>query len=97
MRHRPARAREYTETLRERGTIVADEGRTRQEFTRALGLPPLSVVSRRARDGFAYRPLRLSPAVLETVVVDRRPDLKAAEEEYEQRPFPKPGGPGRLP
>ena len=69
---------------RERETIVADEERTRQELNRALGLPPLSVASLQARDGFAYRPLRLSPAVLETVMVDHRPDLKAAEEEYEQ-------------
>lgn len=75
---------EYTEALRDRETIVADEERTRQELNRALGLPPLSVASLQTRDGFAYRPLRLSPALLETVMVDRRPDLKAAEEEYEQ-------------
>jgi outer membrane protein TolC len=33
---------------------------------------------------FAYQPLRLAPTVLETVMVDRRPDLRAAQEEYEQ-------------
>lgn len=75
---------EYLETLREREAIVAEEARARQELNRALGLPPLASVALQVPDGFAYRPLRLAPGALEAAMIDRRPDLKVALEEYEQ-------------
>ena len=75
---------EYVETRREREEIVADEERTRQAFNQALGLPPLAMVPLQSPSRFAYQPFRVSPAALETVMVERRPDLLAALEEYEQ-------------
>jgi outer membrane protein, heavy metal efflux system len=75
---------EYVETLREREAVVADNERARQEFNRALGLPPLATVVLQRTDGLAYRPLRLAPAALEQVMLDRRPDLRAGLEDYEQ-------------
>ena len=75
---------EYVETLREREAVIADNERARQEFNRALGLPPLAVVALQTVDGLTYRPLRLEPAALEQVMLDKRPDLRAVLEDYEQ-------------
>lgn len=74
---------EYFETVREREAILAEETRARQELNRVLGLPPLTDVVLQGED-LAYRGLRLHPGVLEAVMIDRRPDLRAAREEYEQ-------------
>jgi outer membrane protein TolC len=74
---------EYFETLREREAILREETRVRQELNRVLGLPPLTDVVLQGED-LTYRALRLHPGVLETVMLDRRPDLRAAREEYEQ-------------
>jgi outer membrane protein TolC len=74
---------EYFETVREREAILTEEARARQELNRVLGLPPLTDVALQGAD-LSYRALRLHPGVLEAVMIDRRPDLRAAREAYEQ-------------
>jgi outer membrane protein, heavy metal efflux system len=75
---------EYVETLREREVIAAEQQKARLDFNRLLGLPPTLEVPLQVVDGLAYRPLALKPAVLESTMLDRRPDLRAAMQEYEQ-------------
>lgn len=74
---------EYFETVREREAILAEEARARQDLNRVLGLPPATDVVLQGED-LAHRVLRLNPGVLESVMIDNRPDLRAAREEYEQ-------------
>jgi outer membrane protein TolC len=74
---------EYFETVREREAIITEDERTRQELNRLLGIPPRTEITLQA-DDLGSRVLKLQPGVLETVMVDRRPDLRAAREEYEQ-------------
>lgn len=75
---------EYVETRREQEKILADEAASRLALNGLLGIPPRAVLAVHAPDGFAYRGLALSPPALERVMVERRADLAAAREEYEQ-------------
>jgi cobalt-zinc-cadmium efflux system outer membrane protein len=76
---------EYAERVREREAIASEHRRARLELNRLLGVPPAVDIPLDARaDVLAYRPFALKPAVLESVMVDRRPELAAARQEYEQ-------------
>jgi outer membrane protein TolC len=74
---------EYLETLRERELILTEDARAREDLNRLLGLAPRAEIVLQGEE-LAYRGLRLHPGVLERVMVARRPDLRAAREEYEQ-------------
>jgi outer membrane protein TolC len=75
---------EYVDTAREREAILTEVNRARLELNRLLGLPPTALVTLQAPYGFAYRSFRLTPAALERAMLDRRPDIAAALEEYEE-------------
>jgi outer membrane protein TolC len=76
---------EYFETVRERVAILSEEERARLELNRLLGLPPRLVLPLQPGPvPMTYRAFGLEPNVLETTMIDRRPGLAAAKEEYEQ-------------
>lgn len=75
----------YAETLREREEILNEREKARLEFNRLLGLPPLSDVTIEASpDGLAYRSMPLELSTLDVFMVETRPDLEAARQEYQQ-------------
>lgn len=75
----------YTEVRRERELIAAERDRTRLEFNRLLGLPPLADVRLEApAPNAVVTALPADADALETFMVDRRPDLQAGRQEYEQ-------------
>ena len=76
---------DYTERLREQVAIRNERERARLALNRLLGLPPATDV--RLQDVqhlLVYRPWDLEPRALETAMVERRDDLRAARQEYEQ-------------
>src|SRR5262249_8282804 len=77
---------DYVERARERETAIGERDRARQDFNRLLGLPPLTEVTLEppVAGGLTYRSLTLMPATMEAVMMERRPDLQAARQEYEQ-------------
>ena len=75
---------QYFETVREREAILADEDRARLDLNRQLGLPPRTVIPLQPSGPIAYRPFMLRTGVLETLLIERRPGLAAARQEYEQ-------------
>ena len=73
---------EYFETVREREAIVAEHERARLELNRLLGLPPgVGLKLQPIGSPLAYRQFTLRPQILETVMLDSRPDLTAAKAE----------------
>lgn len=76
---------EYVERLRERETIQNEQQKAKLEMNRLLGLPPLvEIPLQESADVLTYRPFILKPAALEAVMVERRPDLAAARQDYEK-------------
>jgi len=71
--------------LRQREVTSSDRGRARQALLQLLGLPPLYDLKLKASsDSIAYRPLHLDPGILESLMIERRAQLAAAKQEYEQ-------------
>lgn len=69
----------------ERETLFNERNQARQALNRLLGLPPLYAIKLEAPDDpLAYQayPLRLDQ--LENVMIEKRPDLRAAKQVYEQ-------------
>jgi cobalt-zinc-cadmium efflux system outer membrane protein len=76
---------EYVERLREREAIRNEQQKARLEFSRLLGIPPLAEVPLQGSDDvLTYRPFTLTPVALEAVMIERRPDVAAAREDYEK-------------
>lgn len=75
----------YGDAAREQRTIVNESGKAFQELNRLLGLPPLYQVKLKAAEAnLEYRPVKTDLTVLETQMVDQKPELQAAKQEYEQ-------------
>lgn len=75
----------YADAVREHQNIVNESGRASQALNRLLGLPPLDkVVLRDPASSLAYRPIKVDLPALEILMVDQRPELRAAKQEYEQ-------------
>jgi cobalt-zinc-cadmium efflux system outer membrane protein len=76
---------EYTQALRQREVSAGERDRTRQSLLELLGLPPLYELSlKQPSDPIAYQAFHLDPAALESLMIERRPQLAAAKQEYEQ-------------
>ena len=76
---------DYAERLREGITIRNDHDRARLALNRLLGLPPSTELALQGeRDLLVYRRWDLKASALEAAMVDRREDLRAAKQEYEQ-------------
>ena len=76
---------DYAERRREQAALLNDRERARLDLNRLLGLPPtIAVVLQDGADVLPYPPLTLDPPALETTMVEKRDDLKAAKQEYEQ-------------
>lgn len=75
----------FGDAARERQTVANESRRTFQELNRLLGLPPLYEVSlRTSAENLEYRPVKSDLPSLETLMLDQRPELQAAKQEYEQ-------------
>ncbi len=75
----------YAEALRRREATAGERDRARQALLQLLGLPPLYDLKLKAEsDPLAYRPFDLDPRTLESLMIERRPQLAAAKQEYEQ-------------
>jgi outer membrane protein, heavy metal efflux system len=75
----------YGDAAREQQTVANESRRTFQELNRLLGLPPLYEVSLcTAAESLEYRPVKSDLPSLETLMLDQRPELRAAKQEYEQ-------------
>lgn len=75
----------YGDTAREQRTIVNESGKSFQELNRLMGLPPLyELTLRTPMANLEYRPVRADLTTLETQMLDQRPELQAAKQEYEQ-------------
>jgi cobalt-zinc-cadmium efflux system outer membrane protein len=75
----------YGDAAREQRTIVNEFGRALQELNRLLGLPPLyEVALRTSAADLEYYPIKADLTSLETLMLDQRPELQAAQQEYEQ-------------
>lgn len=75
----------YTDAVREQQNIANEAERTYQTLNRLLGLPPLyKVVLRDPASSLAYRAINANLPALETLMLDQRPELRAAKQEYEQ-------------
>lgn len=75
----------YGDAAREQRTIVNESGKAFQELNRLLGLPPLyELTLRTAAANLEYRPVKADLTSLETLMLDQRPELQAAKQEYEQ-------------
>ncbi len=75
----------YADAAREQLTIVSESGRASQALNRLLGLSPLyKVALRSSPTGLNYRAITLDLPSLETMMLDQRPELRAAKQEYEQ-------------
>jgi cobalt-zinc-cadmium efflux system outer membrane protein len=69
----------------EREILLNERNQARQALNRLLGLPPLYEITVEATgDSLGYRPYPLLLDRLENVMVERRPDLRAAKQAYEQ-------------
>jgi cobalt-zinc-cadmium efflux system outer membrane protein len=76
---------EYTQALRQREVTISERDRAQQSLLQLLGLPPLYELSLKEQsDPLAYKPFHLEPSSLESMMVQRRPQLAAAKQEYEQ-------------
>jgi outer membrane protein TolC len=76
---------EYTQALRQKEVTSSDRDRVRQALLQLLGLPPLYDLNPKpSPDPIAYRPFRLDPSALESLMIERRAQLAAAKQEYEQ-------------
>jgi outer membrane protein TolC len=76
---------EYVDAVRERAAAANEHERVQLELNRLLGLPPLAEFVLQATEALvAYRPFKLAARELELVMVEHRPDLRAAKHEYEQ-------------
>lgn len=76
---------EYTQALRQQELIASDRDRARQALLELLGLPPLYDLKLKvASDPITYRPFHVEPSTLESLMIERRPQLAAAKQEYEQ-------------
>jgi len=76
---------EYSQALRQREVTTGERDRARQALLELLGLPPLYELSlKEPSDPLAYRAFHLEPAAMESLMIERRPQLAAAKQEYEQ-------------
>lgn len=76
---------EYAQALRQREVTVSERDRARQSLLQLLGLPPLYELSLKEQsDPIAYKPFQLELVALESLMIERRPQLAAAKQEYEQ-------------
>ncbi len=77
---------EYTQALRLREATASERDHARQTLLELLGLPPLYDLKLKAAasDPIAYRPFHVQPPTLEDFMIERRPQLAAAKQEYEQ-------------
>lgn len=76
---------EYTQALRQREATASERDRARQALLDLLGLPPLyDLKLKAAADPIAYRPFHVEPPTLEGFMIERRPQLAAAKQEYER-------------
>ena len=75
----------YGDAAREQRIIVNEFGKAVQDFNRLLGLPPLYEMTLRTPVAdLEYRPVKADLSTLETQMLDQRPELHAAKQEYEQ-------------
>jgi cobalt-zinc-cadmium efflux system outer membrane protein len=75
----------YGDAAREQRTIANEFGRALQELNRLLGLPPLYALTlRTSAADLEYHPVKADLTSLETLMLDQRPELQAAKQEYEQ-------------
>lgn len=75
----------YGDAAREQQTIANESVRAFQQLNRLLGLPPLyELTLRTAAERLEYHPIEADLSTLETQMLDQRPDLQAAKQEYEQ-------------
>ena len=75
----------YGDAAREQRTIVNESGKSFQELNRLMGLPPLyELTLRTPMANLEYRPVTADLTSLETQMLDQRPELQAAKQEYEQ-------------
>jgi outer membrane protein TolC len=75
----------YGDGAREQRTIANEFGRAFQELNRLLGLPPLyEVTLHTPAANLEYRRVSADLTTLEAQMLDQRPDLQAAKQEYEQ-------------
>jgi outer membrane protein TolC len=76
---------DLADRLREEIAIANEYERAQRALNRLLGFPPqLPVALQDGAGALAVRPVDLAPRALETAMIDRRPDLAAARQEYEQ-------------
>ena len=75
----------YADAAREHLSIVNESGRASQVLNRLLGLPPLYKLALRSPPGeLEYRAIALDLPGLETMMLEQRPELRAAKQEYER-------------
>jgi outer membrane protein TolC len=75
----------YGDAAREHLAVLNESARASQDFNRLLGLPPLyNVALRSPATELEYRAISLDLPGLETKMLDERPELRAAKQEYEQ-------------
>ena len=75
----------YGDAAREQRTIANESGKALQDLNRLLGLPPLyELTLRTSAADLEYHPIEADLTNLETVMLDQRPELQAAKQEYEQ-------------
>lgn len=75
----------YGDAAREQRTIANESGKAFLELNRLLGLPPLYEVKLKTpAANLEYRPVKADLTALETQMLDQKPELQAAEQEYEQ-------------
>jgi cobalt-zinc-cadmium efflux system outer membrane protein len=75
---------DHAERLREQVSIRNDHDRARLDLNRLLGLPPSAEVALQGERDLVPRDWNLNASVLEIAMVERREDLRAAKQEYEQ-------------
>jgi cobalt-zinc-cadmium efflux system outer membrane protein len=76
---------EYGQSLRDREAIQNERDRLRLELNRLLGLPPADVLPLQVEgDPLAFQGFVLDLTSLESILVDHRPELRAAKQRYEQ-------------
>jgi outer membrane protein TolC len=75
----------YGDAAREHQITANESGRAFLELNRLLGLPPLYQVTLRSPTAnLEYRPVKTDLGSLDTLMLNQRPELQAAKQEYEQ-------------
>lgn len=76
---------EYAQALRQREVTSSERDRAQQALLQLLGLPPLyDLKLKPSPELISYRPFHLDTSALESLMIERRAQLAAAKQEYEQ-------------